>query len=383
MDVETFDMLRDTVRRFVDERLIPAEDQVEEQDALPPEIVSQIKEMGLFGLSVPEEFDGLGCTMMEESAIIRELCRASIVYRSLIGTTVGIGSQGIVMDGTEAQKAEWLPKFATGDAIASFALTEPEAGSDAGSLRTTAVREGDNYRINGTKRYITNAPRASVFTLMARTEADVKGAGGISAFILPADTPGISFGKPDKKMGQKGSITCDVILDDVILPASAIIGGVPGRGFKTAMKVLDRGRIHIAAVALGMADRLIGMALQYALERKQFGQRIADFQLVQAMLADSKVDLLTTEALMRNVAARFDAGEKVSLECSALKLHASEAVGRIADRAVQIFGGAGYMAEYKVERFYRDVRLLRIYEGTTQIQQTIIAKNMIRAAESA
>lgn len=383
MDVDTFDMLRDTVRRFVDERLIPAEDEVEEQDALPPEIVSQIKSMGLFGLSVPDEYDGLGCTMMEESAIIRELCRASIVYRSLIGTTVGIGSQGIVMDGTDEQKAEWLPKFASGDAIASFALTEPEAGSDAGSVRTSAVREGDTYRINGTKRYITNATRASVFTLMARTEPEMKGSAGISAFILPADTPGISFGKPDKKMGQKGSITCDVILDDVILPASAIIGGVPGRGFKTAMKVLDRGRIHIAAVALGMADRLIDMALQYTLERKQFGQRIANFQLVQAMLADSKVDQLTIEALMHSVAARFDAGEKVSLECSALKLHASEAVGRIADRAVQIFGGAGYMAEYKVERFYRDVRLLRIYEGTTQIQQTIIAKNMIRAAESA
>ncbi|OCC23503.1 acyl-CoA dehydrogenase [Croceicoccus estronivorus] len=383
MDTETFDLFRDTVRRLVDERLIPAEDEVEETDNIPARIADQIREMGLFGLSVPEEFGGLGCTMSEEAAIIRELCRAAIVYRSLIGTTVGIGSQGIVMDGTDEQKAEWLPKFATGEAIASFALTEPEAGSDAGSLRTTAIREGDSYRINGTKRYITNAPRASVFTLMARTEPDVKGSAGISAFILPADTPGITLGKPDKKMGQKGAVTCDVILDDVVLPASAIIGGVPGRGFKTAMKVLDRGRIHIAAVALGMADRLLGMSLEYAMERKQFGQRIADFQLVQAMLADSKVDLLTIEALMRSVAARFDAGEKVSLECSALKYHASEAVGRIADRAVQIFGGAGYMAEYKVERFYRDVRLLRIYEGTSQIQQTIIAKNMIRAAEAA
>ncbi len=381
MDADTFDMLRDTVRRFVDERLIPAEDIVEEADAIPAEIIDQIREMGLFGLSVPEEFGGLGCTMSEEAAIIRELCRASIVYRSLIGTTVGIGSQGIVMDGTPEQKAEWLPKFAGGEAIASFALTEPEAGSDAGSLRTTAIREGDNYRINGTKRYITNAPRASVFTLMARTEPDVPGAAGISSFILPADTPGISFGKPDKKMGQKGSVTCDVILDDVIVPAANIIGGVPGRGFKTAMKVLDRGRIHIAAVSLGMADRLLDMSLRYAMERKQFGQPIAQFQLVQAMLADSKVDQLTIEALMRSVAARFDAGESVSLECSALKLHASETVGRIADRAVQIHGGAGYMAEYKVERFYRDVRLLRIYEGTTQIQQTIIARNMIRAAQ--
>ncbi|WP_313809452.1 acyl-CoA dehydrogenase family protein, partial [Sphingobium sp.] len=218
---------------------------------------------------------------------------------------------------------------------------------------------------------------------MARTEPDVRGAAGISAFILPADTPGISFGKPDKKMGQKGSITTDVILDDVVVPAKNIIGGVPGRGFKTAMKVLDRGRIHIAAVALGMCQRLIDMALSYALERKQFGQRIADFQLVQAMLADMKVDMLTTEALMQSVAAKFDAGDRVSLECAALKYHASEAVGRIADRAVQIYGGAGYMAEYKVERFYRDVRLFRIYEGTSQIQQTIIARQMIKQAEAA
>nr|WP_221227118.1 acyl-CoA dehydrogenase family protein [Novosphingobium sediminicola] len=376
-------MLRDTVRRFVDERLIPAEDTVEEADAVPAEIIDQMREMGLFGISVPEEFGGLGCTMAEEAGLIRELTRASIVFRSVIGTTVGIGSQGIVMDGTPEQKAQWLPKFATGEAMASFGLTEPEAGSDAASLRTIAIREGDNYRINGTKRYITNAPRASVFTLMARTDPDNKGAGGISAFILPANTPGLSLGKPDKKMGQKGAVTTDVILEDVIVPASAIIGGVPGMGFKTAMKVLDRGRIHIAAVALGMCDRLIGMALQYAMERKQFGQRIANFQLMQALLADMKVDMLTTEALMNSVAARFDAGEKVSLECSALKYHASEAVGRVADRAVQIFGGAGYMAEYKVERFYRDVRLLRIYEGTSQIQQTIIAKAMIRQAEQA
>ena len=383
MDAETFALFRNTVHRFVDERLIPAEDAVEEADAVPAEIIDQMRELGLFGISVPEDYGGLGCTMAEEAAIIRELTRASVVFRSVIGTTVGIGSQGIVMDGTEEQKREWLPRFAAGEAIACFGLTEPEAGSDAASLRTSAIREGDTYRINGTKRFITNAPRASVFTLMARTDPEVKGADGISAFIMPADTPGISLGKPDKKMGQKGAVTTDVIMEDVILPASAIIGGVPGRGFRTAMKVLDRGRIHIAAVALGMCDRLIDMSLRYAMERKQFGQRIANFQLIQAMLADMKVDMLTTEALLQSVAARFDAGESVSLECSALKYHASEAVGRVADRAVQIHGGAGYMAEYKVERFYRDVRLLRIYEGTSQIQQTIIARQMIRRAEAA
>uniref|UniRef100_UPI003341FC94 acyl-CoA dehydrogenase family protein n=1 Tax=Sandarakinorhabdus sp. TaxID=1916663 RepID=UPI003341FC94 len=327
---------------------------------------------------IPQSHGGLGLTMAEEAALVRVLCRASITFRSLIGTTVGIGSQGIMIDGTAAQKEEWLPRFATGEAIASFALTEPGAGSDAASLRCSAVLEGDHYRINGTKRYITNAPRATVFTLMARTEAGVKGAAGISAFIVPADSKGISLGKPDRKMGQRGAKTCDVILEDVMVPASSIIGGVPGQGFRTAMKVLDRGRIHIAAVALGMADRLIEMSLSYAVERQQFGQRIGDFQLVQAMLADMEVDRLTTEALLERTAARFDAGQASARECSVLKLHASEAVGRIADRAVQVHGGAGYMAEYKVERFYRDVRLLRIYEGTSQIQQTIVAKAMMR-----
>lgn len=377
MDAEIFGLLKDQLARYVDERLIPAEDAVEEADDIPADIVAEFKAMGLFGLSIPEEHGGLGLSMAEEAQLVRILCRASVTFRSLIGTTVGIGSQGIMIDGTAAQKAQWLPRFASGEAIASFALTEPGAGSDAASLRCSAVLEGDQYRINGTKRYITNAPRATVFTLMARTEA-VKGAAGISAFIVPADSPGISLGKADRKMGQRGAKTCDVILEDVMVPAANIIGGVPGQGFRTAMKVLDRGRIHIAAVALGMADRLIDMSLAYAMERQQFGQRIGDFQLVQAMLADMEVDRLTTLALLERTAARFDAGLVTARECSVLKLHASEAVGRIADRAVQIHGGAGYMAEYKVERFYRDVRLLRIYEGTSQIQQTIIAKAMMR-----
>lgn len=380
MDRETFELLRESVRRFVDERLIPAEDQVEHDDEVPAAIVQEMRELGLFGLSVPEAYGGIGLSMAEEAAIIRELTRASVVFRSVVGTTVGIGSQGIVMDGTEAQKRAWLPRLASGEISASFALTEPGAGSDAASLQTVARRDGDVYRISGTKRFITNAPRAGVFTLMARSEPEAKGAAGISAFIVPADTPGIALGKPDKKMGQKGAVTCDVIFDDCVVPADAIIGGVPGRGFKTAMKVLDRGRIHIAAVALGMCDRLIDMSLRYAAERRQFGQPIAGFQLVQALLADSKTDALATEALMRSVAERFDRGEKVSLEASALKYFASEAVGRVADRAVQVHGGAGYMAEYKVERFYRDVRLLRIYEGTSQIQQIIIAREMLRAA---
>jgi acyl-CoA dehydrogenase len=383
LETETFGLLRDTVRRFVAERLIPAEDEVEATDAMPAAIVQDMRDLGLFGLSIPEAYGGLGLSMLEEARIIRELTRASVVFRSVIGTTVGIGSQGIVIDGTEEQKQTWLPRLASGEAIASFALTEPEAGSDSASVRTLAIRDGDVYRLRGSKRFITNAPRAGVFTVMARSEPEVKGSAGISAFIVPADTPGISFGKPDKKMGQRGATTCDVIFDDVVVPAANIIGGVPGRGFKTAMKVLDRGRIHIAAVALGQCDRLLAESVAYARDRKQFGQPISEFQLVQAMIADSQTDTLAATGLMEAAAQRYDAGENVSLEAAVAKYFASEAVGRVADRAVQIHGGAGYMAEYKVERFYRDVRVLRIYEGTSQVQQLIIARETLkRAAQS-
>ncbi|AIT81464.1 acyl-CoA dehydrogenase family protein [Novosphingobium pentaromativorans] len=379
MDTETFAMLRETVRRFVDERLIPNEDRVEEEDAVPDEIIAEMRDLGLFGLTVPEQYGGLGLTASEEIQVIYELGRTSFAYRSVIGTTVGIGSQGIVMDGTEEQKAEWLPKLAEG-MFASFALTEPNSGSDAASISTTAIQEGDVYRLNGTKRYITNAPRAGMFTVMARTKPEVKGAAGITAFILPADTPGISFGKLDKKMGQKGTMTCDVIFDDVMVPAANIIGGVPERGFKTAMKVLDRGRIHLSALSSGMCERLVKESVNYAVERKQFGQAIGEFQLVQGMIADSRTDAYAAWVMTQDVARRFDAGEKVSRDVASTKYFASEALGRVADRAVQIHGGAGYMAEYKVERFYRDVRLMRIYEGTSQVQQTIIAKALLREA---
>ena len=380
MDVETFSLLRETVRRFVDERLIPNEDRVEAEDAVPLEIIQEMRELGLFGLSVPEDYGGLGLDMSEEAQVVFELGRTSFAFRSVIGTTVGIGSQGIVMDGTEAQKQEWLPQLASGEKMASFALTEPNAGSDAASIITTANRDGDVYRLNGTKRYITNAPRAGMFTVMARSEADVKGSGGITAFIVDAKTPGISFGKPDKKMGQKGTLTCDVVFDDVVVPAANIIGGAPGRGFKTAMKVLDRGRIHLSALAAGMAHRLVQEQVAYAVDRRQFGQAIGQFQLVQGMIADSRTDAYASLCMVTDVARRFDAGEKVSADVAATKYFTSEAVGRVADRAVQIHGGAGYISEYKAERFYRDVRLLRIYEGTSQVQQTIIAKALLRDA---
>jgi acyl-CoA dehydrogenase len=381
-DQETLNVLLDNISRFVRERLVPNEDLVADSDEIPTDIVDDMKSMGLFGLTIPERFGGLELTMEEEVMVVFELCRASPVVRSLIGTTVGIGSQGILFDGTPEQQQQYLPRLATGELIASFALTEPEAGSDAASLRTTALRVGDDYVINGTKRYITNAPHAGIFTLMARTNPADKGASGISAFIVDAQTPGISFGKRDKKMGQKGAHTCDVIFEGCRVPASNLIGGVEGRGFKTAMKVLDKGRIHISAVCVAVAERMLDDALHYAMERKQFGQPLAEFQLVQAMLADSKAEIYAARSMVLDAARRRDDKLPVSTEASCAKLFASEMCGRVADRAVQIFGGAGYMSEYGIERFYRDVRLFRIYEGTTQIQQLVIARNMLRDAKA-
>ncbi|WBY02868.1 acyl-CoA dehydrogenase family protein [Ramlibacter tataouinensis] len=377
-DPEVLDALLDSVSRFVRGRLIPAEAEVEETDAIPPAIVQEMKELGLFGLSIPEAYGGLGLTMEEEVRVVFELCRASTVFRSIIGTTVGIGSQGILMDGTPQQKQLYLPRLASGELIASFALTEPEAGSDAASLRTTAVRDGDSYVVNGTKRYITNAPQAGIFTLMARTDPKEKGAAGVSAFIVDARSPGIGFGKKDRKMGQRGAHTCDVIFENCRVPAANLIGLEEGRGFKTAMKVLDKGRLHIAAVAVGAARRILDDALRYAVERRQFGQPIAQFQLVQAMIADSHAEIYAAECMVLDAARRRDEGRNVSTEASCCKMFATEMCGRVADRAVQMLGGAGYMAEYGIERFYRDVRLFRLYEGTTQIQQLIIARNLLR-----
>ena len=379
-DQDTLTAFLDTVRRFVKERLVPAEHTVAETDEIPEDIVADMKAMGLFGLTIPENYGGLGLTMEEEALVMFEMGRTSPAFRSLFGTTVGIGSQGILIDGTPAQKDKYLPALASGELIASFALTEPEAGSDAASLRTTARKEGDHYIVNGTKRFITNAPQAGLFTLMARTDPSNKGAGGVSAFIVERNTPGISIGKPDKKMGQRGAHTADVIFDNARVPAANLIGGQEGVGFKTAMKVLEKGRIHIAAICVGVAERMLDDALRYAVERKQFGQPIAEFQLVQAMLADSKMECYAARCMVVDAARRRDAGENVATEASCCKLFASEMCGRVADRAVQIFGGSGYTADHGIERFYRDVRLFRIYEGTSQIQQLVIARNMIREA---
>ena len=375
-DPETLGLLLDSLRRFVRERLVPREAEVAETDQIPDDISNEMKALGLFGLTIPEAYGGLGLTMEEEVMVCFELGRTSPAFRSLVGTNNGIGAMGIVIDGTEEQKQKYLPKIASGEFIASFCLTEPEAGSDAAALKTVAIRDGDSYLLNGTKRYITNARLASVFTVMARTNSQIKGSGGISAFVVERDTPGLTVGKSEKKMGQQGAHISDVIFENCRVPAANLIGHNEGVGFKTAMKVLDKGRIHISAIATGAAERMLADALAYASDRKQFGQPIADFQLVQAMFADSQTEIYAARSMLIDCARKRDAGQDVTMEASCTKLFATEMCGRVADRAVQIFGGAGYLAEYGIERFYRDVRIFRLYEGTSQIQQLIIAREL-------
>jgi acyl-CoA dehydrogenase len=375
LDPELFDALIDTVRRFVAERLRPAEAEVADSDAIPDRLVAEMKELGLFGLSIAPEYGGLGLSMAEECRVAIELGRTSPAMRSAFGTNVGIGSQGLVMAGTPEQKTQWLPRIASGEIITSFALTEPDVGSDSANVKLRAVRDGNNWRLTGTKRYITNADKASLFTVMARTGGE--GAHGVSAFLVPADSPGLSIGPPEKKMGQHGAHVCDVNFDGVLVPPDNMLGA-EGEGFKVAMRVLDRGRLHIAAVCVGAAERLIADSVAYATTRKQFGKAISEHQLVQAMIADMKTESLAASAFVIDTANKKDAGDNVTMEAAAVKYFASEMVGRVADKAVQIFGGAGYIADYGVERFYRDVRLFRIYEGTSQIQQLVIARETIK-----
>ncbi|WP_088156037.1 acyl-CoA dehydrogenase family protein [Achromobacter xylosoxidans] len=378
LDTETLNLLLDAVRRFVHERLIPAEDELAESGQVPPDIVNEMRELGLFGLSISPDHGGLGLTMEEEVRVVFELGQTSPAFRSLAGTNIGIGSQAIVLAGTDEQRTRYLPKLASGELIGSFALTEPDAGSDAMALRLSAVRDGDSYVLNGTKRYITNAPIAGLFSVMART-APERRANSISCFLVEAGTPGLSIGKPDKKMGQAGALTSDVVFDNCRVPASALLGGEEGNGFRTSMRVLDKGRLHISALCVGIADRLLSDAVKYAIDRKQFGQPIAEFQLIQAMIADSQAELYAARCMVLDAARMRDRGENTTMQAACCKLYATEMVGRVADRAVQIHGGAGYMSEYAVERFYRDVRLFRIFEGTSQIQQLVIARETIKA----
>lgn len=368
----------EVVSRFVREKCRPLEAQIAHNDRVPDDLTNEMARLGLYGLSIPEQYGGLGLSLADECAVIMALGHTSPAIRSAIGTNVGIGSQGLVMFGTEAQKQQYLPDIAAGRIVTSFALTEAEAGSDAASLTSTAIRDGDVYVLNGAKRYITNANRAHLLTVMARTDASRKGASGVSAFLVPRLIEGVRVGKPERKMGQQGAHICDVYFDNARIPIENRLGA-ENEGFKVAMAVLDRGRIHIAAMCVGVAERLIEDCLAYATTRKQFGKNLAEFQMVQAMLADSQTELYAARSMVMDAAQKRDQGAGVTWQASAAKLFSSEMVGRVADRAVQIFGGAGYVADHGIERLYRDVRIFRIYEGASEIQKLVIAREMIRS----
>lgn len=383
---ETKTMIRDeqsteeflsNIRKWVQKVAIPNEDRVAEHSEIPLDIVTQMKEMGYFGWGVPEEFGGSDLTTEELVLAAFELSYCATAFRAYVGTNTGIGVAGLVADGTAEQKARFLPALAKGDTISCFALTEPDAGSEATALKTKAVRDGDDYIINGSKCFITNAPIANLFTVFARTNPDEQGHKGISAFLIERGTPGLDTGKPYKMMGQAGSFVSEVYLSDCRVPAKNLLGGIEGVGFKTAMKALNRQRIHLAALSTGPAMRMLDEAVDHVMTRKQFGQPVGDFQLVEAMIADCQTEITAARALILETARNRDLGKDIKLNASICKYFATEMCGRVADRAVQMFGGSGYVADYSnIERFYRDVRLFRLYEGTSQVHQLNIAKNV-------
>jgi acyl-CoA dehydrogenase len=375
MDAQDFADVLDAVRSFVREKVVQREDEIEATDRIPDDLRQAAADMGLFGYALPEAYGGLGLSMSEEVRLAFELGYASPAFRSMFGTSNGIAGQVIVKAGTDEQKRHWLPKLASGSAIGAFALTEAEAGSDPSTLTTRATRDGDDYVIDGSKRFITNAPEADVFMVFARTGGE--GGRGISTFIVEAGTGGLTVGTPDEKMGQRGAHTAEVFFDGVRVRADAMVGE-EGTGLRTAMTSLSHGRLHIAAVCVGVTQRILDETVAYAKERRQGGQRIADHQLIQGLLADSQTELYAGRAMVLQAAQAYDEGEDRRLGPSCAKYFCSEMAGRVADRAVQVFGGMGYMRGVAVERLYRDVRLFRIYEGTSQIQQIVIARELVR-----
>lgn len=384
MDTDTFEQFYEQLERYVRERLIPAEKDVIEDDKIPDDIVEEMKEMGLFGLTVPEEYGGAGLNTRQYARIVNCMAYAAPAYRSIFSINVGMFNSAIKNGATQAQKSEWWPRIAAGE-IACFGLTEPGSGSDSAAMATTAKPDpdGNGWILNGSKRYITNAPHADVALIMARTDKEALPKNThVSAFIVPMNTPGMSTSSPDKKMGQEGSHISDVILEDVKVPGNALLGEETGKGFRFAMMSLDNGRISVGAAATGYARRALDSALRYANERKAFGEPIANFQLIQQMLAESEMEIYAAEAMMKDVTERADRGENILRKAAAFKVFASEMCGRVVDRVVQIYGGAGYLAEYDAERFFRDARIYRIYEGTTQILYLQIAKHMLRDWEA-
>jgi acyl-CoA dehydrogenase len=369
-------MFRDTLRKFVDKELEPISEKVEEEDRIPDETVAKMAELGLFGLAIPADYGGFGMSVLGQCVAMEELSRTNACFRTRIGTNNGIGSMGVVIAGTEAQRRKFLPKLATGEMIGAFALTEPNAGSDASAIRTTAVRKGDKYILNGMKHFITNGDIADVSTVMAITEKG-KGAKGISAFLVEKGFKGFSVGTIERKMGFRGSHTCELVFDDCEVPAESLLGR-EGEGFKIAMKILDKGRLTMGASALGSLEKLIDLSRDYAAIRVTFGEPIINRQAIQWMLVNMAIDAYAVRNAVYNAAWKMDRGDRVTKEAAMVKVLATEAAWRASDSAVQIHGGMGYMKGMAVERFYRDLRLLRIYEGTSEILRMVIAREMTR-----
>ena len=383
MDQETYELFLETLKRFTKERLVPAEKEVIEANQISEALLEEMRSLGLFGLNIAEKYGGAGMNASQYFKAVTELSWASPAFRTISSIGSGIVNSALSNHGTEQQKQQWLPAIAKGS-VAAFALTEPDSGSDSAALRTSAIKEIDGYVLNGVKRYITNAPFAEVILIMARTATEkLPKNAHISAFLVPADTPGITIGKPDKKMGQEGAQIADVILENVRIPKSALLGDQEGVGFQVAMSSLNGGRLSVAAASLGYSKRALDSAIRYGLERKAFGEAITSFQLTQAKIADSQADIYAIECMLIDAAKKLDDGVDIRLESASLKMFASEACGRIVDRVVQIYGGAGYLREYDAERFYRDSRIFRIFEGTTEIMQLVIAKNVLREYDKA
>jgi acyl-CoA dehydrogenase len=373
------EMVRE-VRRFVRDEVVPLEARIDETDRIPDRIRGQAKQMGLFGFAIATEYGGIGLTLSQEVELAIELGWTTPAFRAMFGTNNGIAGDVLRVGGTLEQKRRFLPRLASGELVAAFALTEPEAGSSPADLTTSARSDGDGWVIDGLKRFITNAPEADLFMVFARTSKEVRPIDGISAFVVTADTPGVTVGPPERKMGQHGAQVADVAFDAVRVDQGALVGGAVGAGYRTALRCLAHGRIHIAAICVGLANRLVHESVSWATERRQGGKPIIQHQLVAAMVADSQAELMAGRALVREVAGSYDAGVDTRLGPASAKLFCSEMVGRVADRAVQIHGGAGYIQGAAVERLYRDARLFRIYEGTSQIQQLVIASELQRAA---
>jgi acyl-CoA dehydrogenase len=373
---EDIEALKKVVRKFIQEEVEAVAMEIEEKNEIPKRIVEMTKEMGLFGLSIPEEYGGLGLDMVGKCAIYEEIGKTHNGYTTLIGAHTGIGSVGIVELGNEEQKQKYLPKMATGEWIGAFALTEPSAGSNAANLKTTAVRKGDKYIINGSKHYITNAVDGHVFTVMAVTDPE-KGAKGITSFIVEKDFPGFKLGKVEEKMGLRGSHSAELFFEDMEVPVENVLGE-EGMGYVNALKILANGRAGLAARNLGSCEKLLDHSMQYALEREQFGKPIFEQQAVQHMLADMATEIETLRAITFRVAWMADQEMRVVKDASIAKYYGSEVYNRVADLAVQIHGGIGYIKEYPIERYFRDARITKIYEGTSQIQKNIIAAELKR-----